>query len=89
MTTPSLLFGFLIATLYGAAFHLWRNGGPGRLFLYILMAWVGFWMGQYLGNLVGLTFASIGPLHLGSASVFSIAVLLVGHWLSLIEMGQS
>jgi hypothetical protein len=85
MTLPALLFGFLISTFMGAIFHLWKDGGFGRLVLYILLAWVGFWGGHLLANNLGLTFGSIGPLHFGMALLVCALVLYAGHWLSLIN----
>jgi hypothetical protein len=41
-----------------------------------------FAAGQILGESLGLTFARLGPLHLGLATIGSLAFLLVGHWLS-------
>ena len=87
MTLPSILIGIVISSLYGAAFHLWRGGGPGRLLFYLILAWIGFWIiGQLLlGSLLGLTFLALGPLHLGAASLGAAASLGVGYWLSLVE----
>ncbi|HEY5571788.1 MAG TPA: hypothetical protein VIK64_02135 [Anaerolineales bacterium] len=85
MSLPSLLFGFLISTLYGAVFHLWRGGGAGRLSLYLISAWIGFWAGHLLADRTGWTFASIGPLHLGMATLLSVIFLFTGHWLSLVD----
>lgn len=86
MTLPSLIIGILISTLYGAAFHLWRGGGLGRLLLYLILGWVGFWIGQFLGNYFGWAFGSLGPLHLGTATLFSILLLAIGYWLSLVQV---
>lgn len=83
MTLPALLLGFLIATALGAAFHLWRGGGPGRLLFNLMLAWIGFWCGHYIGNLLGLTVGRLGPLQLIPAVAFAIIFLLVGHFLSL------
>ena len=33
MTIPALLFGLLLASLYGTLFHLWRGGSGGRILL--------------------------------------------------------
>jgi hypothetical protein len=85
MTLPALLFGFLVATLLGAAFHLWRGGSLGRLLLYLIFAWAGFWIGHFVGDHYGLKFASVGPLRLGAAVIFSIVTLFGGYWLSLIN----
>ena len=83
MTTPALLFGFLLSTLFAAGFHFWRNGGAGRLFLYLFLAWSGFWAGQYLAERVGLALGDVGPLHLIPACLCSLVFLFIGHWLSL------
>ena len=85
MTVPAFLFGLLIASLLGALFHLWRDGGLLRLGLYLVLAWAGFWAGQYLANLTGWTFGTLGPLHLGLAIVTSLLFLLAGHWITLVE----
>ncbi len=89
MHLPSLLLGLVISTLYGAAFHLWRGGGAGRFLLYLILGWSGFWIGHLLGGLQGWTFGHIGPLNVGAASVSSLLFLLVGHWLSLVEIEGS
>jgi len=86
MTFPAFVFGFLVATLLGAAFHLWRGGGLGRLLLYLILAWLGFLAGQGLAGHFAWTFARVGPLHLGAAVAGSLLFLGAGHWLSLIEV---
>jgi hypothetical protein len=86
MTIPALLLGLLISSLYGVTFHLWRGGGLGRLLLYILLGWVGFWIGQAVANQMEWTFASVGPLRLGAATLFSLLFLGLGYWLSLVEV---
>jgi hypothetical protein len=88
MTIPAILFGFLVSTLMGAAFHIWKDGGLGRLILYLVLAWAGFWGGHYLGNRLGLTFASIGPLRLGAAVLAAALTIFVGYWLSLIRQEE-
>jgi hypothetical protein len=85
MSTPTLLLGLIISTLYGALFHLWRGGNAGRLLLYLLLSWVGFWVGQILGNLINLSFDTIGQLHIGMATLGSLIFLGIGYWLSLVQ----
>jgi hypothetical protein len=82
MTLPSLLFGFILSSAYGAAFHLWRGGGAGHLLLDLFLAWCGFAAGQIVGDWLGLSFASLGSLHVGLATIGSLAFLLLGYWLS-------
>jgi hypothetical protein len=86
MTIPILVFGALLASLYGAVFHLWRDGGLGRLILYLVLSWAGFAAGELLGRALGWSFWSVGSLHLGMASVGSIVFLIVGYWLSLVQV---
>jgi uncharacterized membrane protein YeaQ/YmgE (transglycosylase-associated protein family) len=86
MSIPSILFGVLLSTLYGAAFHLWRGGGLGRLVLYLVLGWIGFWAGQFIASRLGWTFASLGPLHLCMATITSFIFLGIGYWLSLVEV---
>jgi len=86
MSLPTLLFGFLISTLLGAFFHLLRGGGAGRLLLYLILGWTGFWAGHFLAGYFGWTFGSLGTLHLGLAVLLSLIVLGIGYWLSLVEV---
>ncbi len=86
MTIQSILLGFLVPTLIGAGFHLWRGGSLWRLILYILFAWAGFWGGHLLGQQMGWTFLAIGSLNFGSAIILCILVLAVGYWLSLAQV---
>ena len=85
ITMPSLVFGFMLAALCGSAFHLWRGGNLGRLILYIILACFGFWIGHWVGDTAGLTFASLGPLRVGMGLVGVILFLGIGYWLSLVR----
>jgi uncharacterized membrane protein YeaQ/YmgE (transglycosylase-associated protein family) len=85
MTLPSFLLGILISSLYAAVFHLWKRGGLGRLLFYFIISWVGFWGGHMLADRLGWQFDSLGPLHLGTATLGSLVCLFIGYWLSLVE----
>ena len=87
MTFPSIIFGIVLSTACGTAFHFFKGGALPRLWLYILMAWIGFWAGHFLlGDLAKWTFLSVGPLHVGSGILAVLVVLIVGDWLSRIEV---
>lgn len=88
MTIPALLLGIVLSTLYGAAFHLWRGGGVGRMLLYLILGWAGFWAGHIMAEMQGWTIGRFGPLNLVPATFVSLAVLVIGHWLSLVEVQQ-
>jgi uncharacterized membrane protein YeaQ/YmgE (transglycosylase-associated protein family) len=85
MTLPSLILGFLIATLLGAFLHLILGGGLGRLLLYILMGWLGFWVGQVIASYLGWSFDRLGQIHLMTASIVCVLFILIGHYFSLIQ----
>lgn len=85
MNTPSLLLGIVVSTLYGSGFHLLRGGNLGRLILYLILGWAGFWTGQALASAIGWVFLSLGPLHLGMATLVSFLFLSLGYWLGNIE----
>ena len=86
MTLPTFLFGLLLSTLYGAAFHLWKGGGFGRLILYLFLGWIGFWAGHLIAGQLDWTFDSLGQLHFGTATACSLLILSAGHWLSLVQV---
>ncbi len=76
MFSPSFVFSFILATLYGAAFHLVSGGDARRLALFLLAAWLGFGVGHILGEVFSVTLLDIGPLHILSATI--------GAWLALV-----
>ena len=86
MTLPSLLFGIILSTLYGALYHLWRGGSRKKRLLFVILAWLGFWGGHWLGSVLDWTFAAIGPLNVGMATLVAGLFLAVGDWLSQVEI---
>lgn len=85
MTLPAFALGATVATLFGAAFHLWRGGGMGRLLLYMGLAWGGFWGGHGLGGFLGWDLFRVGPLFLGIAALVSLGALFAGHWVFVVQ----
>ena len=86
MTLPAILFGIVLSSVYGTAFHFYKNGGLNKLILFLVLAWVGFWTGHVIGEWTKWTFGSIGPLHAGMGTVGSVLLLFVGEWLSRVEI---
>ncbi len=86
MTLPAILLGILLSTLYGSVFHLFRGGGTSRLILYIVLALIGFWVGQLLASYFGFSIIKVGPLHIGLATISSWLFIGIGHWLSLVNL---
>lgn len=85
MTLPSVILGILLSTLYGVVFHVWKGGGLGRLFLDIILSWIGFWLGHFIARGLDITIGSIGSLSLGAATAGSVLMLALGNWLSRSE----
>lgn len=82
MTLPALFFGFMLATLMGAGFHLWQGGGAGRLLLYLGAAWLGFALGHLLGDWLNWRWLAIGPLNTLTAGLAAGLALSVARWLA-------
>jgi len=76
MTIPSLIFAFLIASLYGALYHLIRDGGLGRLFQFLLLSWVGFALGHLVGIWQGWQFLPLGQLNFGMSTLGSLILMI-------------
>jgi hypothetical protein len=86
MTFPAILFGIVLSTAYGTAFHFWKGGSLNKLLLYVILAWLGFWIGHIVGGLIGWSFAAVGPINAGLATVGSAIFLFVGEWLGRVEV---
>ena len=85
MSIPALILGFVIASLYGALYHLARDGGIWRLVFYLALAWAGFAAGHFAGVWLGWEFFPLGELNLGAATIGCLVMLGAGDWLSRIE----
>jgi len=85
MTFPSFLLGLIFSTLYGALFHLWRGGDGKTLLFYLLLAWAGFFIAQFLAAWLGWTLFPIGTLEFGLATLGALIFLFAGDWLARIE----
>ena len=88
MTIPAAALGLVIATLYGALYHVLRGGGGRRLLLYFFLSWLGFGLGQWLGILRSWDFLSLGTIKLGAATVGSYIFLGFGDWLSRFQFSS-
>ena len=82
MPGPITTFGFILATLFGALFHLIMGGDARRLALFLLAGWVGFGLGHLLGAVFGINVLNIGTLRIFTASVGAIVALLAAHILT-------
>lgn len=79
-TASGLVFGFLLATAYGAGFHLLLGGPARHVLLYVLAAWVGFAVGHFVGDLLSIELMKLGVVHLFSASLGAWIALVTSWW---------
>ena len=77
-----LVLGFLLATIYGAAFHLLMGGPPRKLLLYVIASWIGFAVGHFIGDLLAFEVLKLGTIHLLAASLGSWLALILSWFLS-------
>jgi hypothetical protein len=85
-TAAGLVLGFLLATAYGAGFHVLLGGPARRIVLYVLAAWVGFTLGHFIGDFFDITLMTLGAVHLVSASLGAWIALISSWWLSRKEV---
>jgi hypothetical protein len=86
MTLPAIFFGIVLSTTYGTAFHVWKGGSLRKLFLYILLAWLGFWIGLLIGDYIHWRFWLVGQINTGMATIGSLLFLFIGNWLARVEV---
>jgi hypothetical protein len=89
MTLPTLLFAFILATLYGAGFHLWQGGNARRLLLYLLAGWLGFALGHFVGEWLGIRLLAVGALNTFTATLGSAVALFAARLLALNESAEA
>ena len=82
MTLPALIFSIIISALYATIYHFFRGDNIFHLFVYVVVAVGGFFIGQYLDTLLELKFFQIGTINFATGSFFSIVLLLLSGWIS-------
>ncbi len=88
MTAPAALYGFIIASICGFAFHLIRGGGFGRLLLYLATAWLSFFTGHFVGEWLNWRLARFGSLNLFPAVLAAILGMILASILAGPEKGD-
>jgi len=83
MTFPAFVFGSICALLIGSLFHLLLGGNFKHLVLYLIVSWVGFWIGNYAGEQLSFQLFEVGLIDLGVASIGSLVLLGIVYWLGM------
>lgn len=82
MPGPSIMFGFVIATLYGTVFHFIMGGDARRLAVFLLASWIGFALGHITGDLLNVDLLDIGSLNMLNATFGAFVALIVARLLT-------
>lgn len=77
LLSPALAFLFLLASINAVLFHLLWGRRIGELVLFWVAAVIGFTVGQLGAEALGLSFLTIGPLHLVEGTIGSWMGLLI------------
>lgn len=88
MTVASYFLGFIVSSFMGFAFHLWKGGKIGRIVLYLILSWIGFWGAQILGTSIEMELFGVGDLLIGIDIFGALVVLFLGHWLSQVNTDE-
>lgn len=78
MTIQAILFILLVSAFYGCLAHLIAGGNVFSIFVNILIAIGGFFVGQFLGDAIGREFFRFGVINFGWGTFASILSLVIG-----------
>ena len=88
MTVPTAVFGFIVATLFGAGFHLAFGGDVRRLALLLLAGWLGFLLGHFAGVTLEISIFNVGALRIFTASIGAFVALIFANALVSSNAGR-
>lgn len=79
--TPALIVSLVLASIYAAAFHLWRGRGLRDLLFFWLASVVGFATGHLVGEAWGFIPWTIGQVHALEATAVALLFLVLARLL--------
>jgi hypothetical protein len=82
LTIPVFIFGSLVGLLLGALFHLIAGGKLIRLVFCLIFGWIGFWVGNYFSQKVGIQILQYGQISYATSILFSLTFAACGYWIS-------
>lgn len=77
MLSPAVLLGTLLVAGYASIFHLWTGRSLRELPRFLVVAGVGFALGHWVSQTLGLETLRIGQLSLLEATLASIFALFL------------
>ena len=81
LLSPPFVLSVLVSTALAALFNLWQGGSVRDLVLYLVTAWLGFAVGELLGDWIGLDLLMIGEVHMAEACLLCGLLLFLARWL--------
>ncbi|HHB91254.1 MAG TPA: hypothetical protein ENK60_08100 [Anaerolineae bacterium] len=81
MIPPSIALIALLGAVYGALFYLWKGKTWSELFLFMVIAILGFFVGQLVAFLLDLEVVTIGQVHFVEGTLFAWLFMLAIAWL--------
>ena len=81
LLSAPLILSLIIASAYAAFFNLWQGGSARDLLIYLGACWLGFAIGELVGDFVGLNILMIGEIHVLEGTAGSLLLLFVAKWL--------
>jgi hypothetical protein len=81
LLSPPFVLSALLSTAIAALFNLWQGGSPRDLALYLTAAWLGFAVGELLGDWLELDVLMIGQVHAAEACLMCGLLLFLARWL--------
>ncbi len=80
---PALFFSVLVALLYACLFHLLQGRTLRELLQSFLVSVLGFGLGQVVGMVAGLSFPTLGQVHLVEGTAVCWLTLYIARRLNL------
>ncbi|MBE9479742.1 MAG: hypothetical protein IMY80_07235 [Chloroflexi bacterium] len=77
MTLHGFILGLTIASACAFLFHILRGGSLKRLAIYLVSAWIGFFSGHLLGELIDWQLLRLGSINLFPALLGTILSLVL------------
>ena len=81
MIPPAIVLSVVIGGIYGALFYLWKGKSWSDLALFIIVAILGFFVGQLIAFLLQLNVLKLGQVHFIEGTLFAWLFMLAIAWL--------
>ena len=81
LLSPPFVLSAVVSTALAALFNLWQGGNTRDLALYLAAGWLGFVIGELVGDWIGLDLLMIGEVHIVEASLTCGLLLFLARWL--------